>query len=80
MADLSDFSDLSGFAYQYVDGQWRPGGGSWDIVDFNPFNGDKIASITAATVDEIDQAYRAAERAQRAWAAVSPYARGQVFE
>ncbi|HEX5568892.1 MAG TPA: aldehyde dehydrogenase, partial [Streptomyces sp.] len=55
------FTDL---AFQYIDGQWRPGSGSWDIIDFNPYNGEKLASITVATAEEIDLAYRAAERAQ----------------
>ena len=31
-------------------------------------------------MDEVDQAYRAAERAQREWAATNPYARRRVFE
>jgi aldehyde dehydrogenase (NAD+) len=74
---VSYFSDL---ALQYIDGDWRPGSGSWDIVDFNPYNGDKLASIAVATVEEVDQAYRAAERAQKEWAKVNPYARRQVFE
>lgn len=74
---MSYFSEL---AHQYIDGEWRPGSGSWDIVDFNPYNGDKLASITVATTDEVDQAYRAAERAQREWAATNPYARRLVFE
>ncbi|MFE6778150.1 aldehyde dehydrogenase family protein [Streptomyces sp. NPDC057702] len=74
---MSYFSEL---AYQYIDGEWRVGSGSWDIVDFDPYNGEKLASITIATVDEIDQAYRAAERAQRSWAEVNPYARRLVFE
>jgi aldehyde dehydrogenase (NAD+) len=74
---VSYFSDL---ALQYIDGNWRPGSGSWDIVDFNPYNGDKLASIAVATVEEVDQAYRAAERAQKEWAKVNPYARRQVFE
>lgn len=74
---MSYFSEL---AHQYIDGEWRPGSGSWDIVDFNPYNGDKLASITVATTDEVDQAYRAAERAQRGWAATNPYARRLVFE
>ena len=57
----SYFTDL---AQQYIDGEWRPGTGSWDIIDFNPYDGEKLASITIATVDEVDQAYRGAERAQ----------------
>ncbi|MEV5436739.1 aldehyde dehydrogenase family protein [Streptomyces sp. NPDC052682] len=73
----SYFTDL---AQQYIDGEWRPGTGSWDIIDFNPYDDEKLASITIATVDEIDQAYRAAERAQRQWAATNPYVRRAVFD
>ncbi|MFD7707507.1 aldehyde dehydrogenase family protein [Streptomyces sp. NPDC059785] len=73
----SYFTDL---AQQYIDGEWRQGTGSWDIIDFNPYSGEKLASITIATVDEVDAAYRAAERAQKQWADTNPYARRAVFE
>jgi aldehyde dehydrogenase (NAD+) len=73
----SYFSDL---AQQYIDGEWRPGTGSWDVIDFNPYDDEKLASITVATVDEVDQAYRAAARAQKKWAGTNPYARRAVFE
>ncbi|MEU5421514.1 aldehyde dehydrogenase family protein [Streptomyces sp. NPDC020667] len=74
---MSYFDEL---AFQYIDGEWRAGTGSWDIVDFNPYDGEKLASITVAGVDEIDQAYRAAERAQKKWGAINPYTRRLVFE
>jgi aldehyde dehydrogenase (NAD+) len=74
---MSFFTDL---AHQYIDGEWRTGRGSWDIIDFNPYNGEKLASITVATVGEVDQAYRAAERAQKSWAETNPYTRRLVFE
>ncbi|MFJ8198767.1 aldehyde dehydrogenase family protein [Streptomyces sp. NPDC096152] len=73
----SYFTDL---AQQYIDGEWRPGTGSWDIIDFNPFDDEKLASITIATADEVDQAYRAAARAQKEWAATNAYSRRAVFE
>ncbi|MFI9808882.1 aldehyde dehydrogenase family protein [Streptomyces sp. NPDC052301] len=73
----SYFTDL---AQQYIDGEWRPGTGSWDVIDFNPYDDEKLASITVATVDEVDQAYRAAARAQKQWAATNPYSRRGVFE
>ncbi|MER5823565.1 aldehyde dehydrogenase family protein [Streptomyces mirabilis] len=73
----SYFTDL---AQQYIDGEWRQGTGSWDIIDFNPYNGEKLASITIATIDEVDEAYLAARRAQKEWAATNPYARRAVFE
>lgn len=74
---MSYFDDL---AYQFIDGEWRSGSGSWDIVDFNPYSGEKLASITVATAAEVDAAYRAAERAQRGWAETNPYTRRLVFE
>ncbi|MGW1467943.1 aldehyde dehydrogenase family protein [Streptomyces sp. NPDC002308] len=74
---MSFFTDL---AHQYIDGEWRPGKGSWDIIDFNPFDGEKLASIPVATAEEVDQAYRAAERAQRVWAETNAYARRGVLE
>ncbi|MGW0859217.1 aldehyde dehydrogenase family protein [Streptomyces sp. NPDC002690] len=74
---MSFFTDL---AHQYIDGEWRPGKGSWDIIDFNPFDGEKLASIPVATAEEVDQAYRAAERAQRTWAETNAYARRGVLE
>ncbi|MFI9627696.1 aldehyde dehydrogenase family protein [Streptomyces sp. NPDC052042] len=74
---MSFFTDL---AHQYIDGEWRPGKGSWDIIDFNPYNGEKLASITVATADEVDQAFRSAEIAQRAWGDTNPYARRMVLE
>ncbi|MFI1711042.1 aldehyde dehydrogenase family protein [Streptomyces griseoruber] len=73
----SYFTDL---AQQYIDGKWRPGTGSWDIIDFNPYDGEKLASITIATVDEVDEAYRAAARAQKEWAETNAYARRTIFE
>ncbi|MFC9267616.1 aldehyde dehydrogenase family protein [Streptomyces zhihengii] len=74
---MSFFTEL---ALQYIDGEWKPGSGSWDIIDFNPYDGEKLASITVATAAEVDQAYRAAERAQEQWAGTNPYARRLVFE
>ncbi|MFF4575778.1 aldehyde dehydrogenase family protein [Streptomyces sp. NPDC001410] len=73
----SYFSEL---AQQYIDGEWRPGTGSWDVIDFNPYDDEKLASITVATVDEVDQAYKSAARAQKQWAATNPYTRRAVFE
>ncbi|MFF8709888.1 aldehyde dehydrogenase family protein [Streptomyces sp. NPDC015184] len=74
---MSFFHEL---AHQYIDGEWRTGTGSWDIIDFNPYNGEKLAEIPIATAREVDLAYRAAERAQRSWATTNPYERRAVLE
>lgn len=74
---MSYFADL---ALQHVDGVWRPGSGSWDIIDFDPYTGEKLASVTVATESEVDAAYAAAERARPGWAATSGHARREVLE
>ncbi|SED29427.1 aldehyde dehydrogenase (NAD+) [Streptomyces sp. 2131.1] len=74
---MSFFQELAG---QYIDGEWRTGTGSWDIIDFNPYNGEKLAAITIATAAEVDLAYRAAERAQGEWAEAGPFRRRDVLE
>ncbi|MEV2245090.1 aldehyde dehydrogenase family protein [Streptomyces sp. NPDC049970] len=74
---MSFFGEL---AHQYIDGEWLSGGGAWDIIDFNPYNGEKLCSITVATAAEVDRAYRAAERAQSEWAKANPYERREVLE
>ncbi|MFF5422349.1 aldehyde dehydrogenase family protein, partial [Streptomyces misionensis] len=74
---MSFFHEL---AHQYIDGEWRTGTGSWDIIDFNPYNGEKLAEIPIATAHEVDLAYRAAERAQRSWSTTNPYERRAVLE
>lgn len=74
---MSYFSELT---LQYIAGEWRPGSGSWDIIDFDPYSGDKLAALTVATTEEIDQAFRASERTQPAWAAAGGYTRRTVFE
>ncbi|MFD4690967.1 aldehyde dehydrogenase family protein [Streptomyces sp. NPDC058463] len=74
---MSFFNEL---AHQYIDGEWLTGSGSWDIIDFNPYNGEKLGAITVATAAEVDRAYRAAERAQTGWAAATAYERRAVLE
>ncbi|MFC9248194.1 aldehyde dehydrogenase family protein [Streptomyces sp. NPDC057136] len=73
---MSYFNEL---AHQYIDGEWLTGSGSWDIIDINPYNGEKLSSITVATSLEVDRAYRAAECAQRKWAASGAYERRAVL-
>ncbi|MBH0247866.1 hypothetical protein I3W98_41640, partial [Streptomyces cavourensis] len=47
---MSFFREL---AHQYIDGEWLDGSGSWDIIDFNPYNGEKLAAVTVATALEV---------------------------
>ncbi|NJP66043.1 aldehyde dehydrogenase family protein [Streptomyces spiramenti] len=66
-------------AQQFLAGAWRTGTGGWDVVDFDPWTGAKLTSITVATAVEVDTAYLAAEQAQRDWAVTGPHERRAVL-
>lgn len=72
--------DIAKLAQQHIAGQWRTGSGEKTLVDRNPFNGDTLGEFAVATQTDVDEAYRAAANAQRAWAETNAYAKRAVFE
>jgi aldehyde dehydrogenase (NAD+) len=65
---------------QFIAGEWRTGSMDKVLVDRNPFDGTTIAEFPIAGISDIDEAYRAAERAKLEWDRVNPYAKRAVFE
>ncbi|MBB4907985.1 aldehyde dehydrogenase family protein [Actinophytocola algeriensis] len=65
---------------QFIAGEWRTGSMDKVLVDRNPFDGSTIAEFNCASVEDVDEAYRAAERAKSEWDRVNPYAKRAVFE
>jgi vanillin dehydrogenase len=65
---------------QFIAGEWRPGSMDKVLVDRNPYDGSVVAEFNVASVSDIDEAYRAAERAKLEWDRVNPYAKRAVFE
>lgn len=64
---------------QYIGGQWRPGSSAKSLDDRNPYDGSLLTQIALADARDLDQAYLAAQEAQRAWAEVLPSARAAVI-
>ncbi|HNP52706.1 MAG TPA: aldehyde dehydrogenase family protein [Nitrosomonas nitrosa] len=69
----SNFDQLS------INGQWRHGKGAKVLSDLNPYNGDVLAEIPHANLDDMDEAYRGAAKAQYEWAAFLPGERAAVM-
>src|SRR5262245_2156135 len=65
---------------QFIAGEWRTGSLDKILVDRNPYDGSVVAEFNCASVSDIDDAYRAAERAKLEWDRVNPYAKRAVFE
>ena len=68
------------FTKQYIGGEWREGRSSSHVIeDTNPFDGSVIARIRGASVEDVSEAYRCAERAQLGWAVSSPRERSTIL-
>lgn len=64
---------------QYIGGQWREGRSEKVLTVSNPFDDTVLTTIRQASVADLDDAYKAAEAAQKAWAAQPPVARREVI-
>lgn len=64
---------------QFIAGQWREGRSEKVLEDTNPFDDSPVTTIRQASVEDLDEAYRAAEKAQEEWAAAAPNDRAAVL-
>ncbi|MFF5818047.1 aldehyde dehydrogenase family protein [Lysinibacillus capsici] len=62
---INIYKDL--FTNQFIDGEWRKGKSEKAIKNFNPYNGELLLSIIGASIQDLDDAYLAAEKAQIKW-------------
>lgn len=72
--------EIHDLSKQFIDGNWRDGNGATSLENRNPYSGELLAHYPVASLDDLDEAYRAADVARRRWAEVNPYARRSVFE
>ncbi|MEN0613895.1 aldehyde dehydrogenase family protein [Klebsiella indica] len=64
---------------QYINGNWRPGASGTPLIDINPFNQSVLTEIAQASQADLDEAYRSAAIAQKAWAGTSVAHRSAVL-
>ncbi|MFL0363330.1 aldehyde dehydrogenase family protein [Pseudobacillus sp. 179-B 2D1 NHS] len=65
---------------QLIGGEWKEGNSQTVYADKNPYNDETLAEIRLANKEDIDEAYRAAEKAQKEWEQVNPYQKAAVIE
>ncbi|MCB5206811.1 aldehyde dehydrogenase family protein [Methylovorus mays] len=68
-----------GFADQYISGHWRTGRLGTVRMDTDPYTGETLVEIPNANASDLDEAYRAAEQAQRQWGTAAPHERARVL-
>ncbi|MCH2459240.1 MAG: aldehyde dehydrogenase family protein, partial [Henriciella sp.] len=65
------YTDLN---QMFLAGKWRQGTGK-TLTNKNPYTGETIFEMKAATTDDVDEACKAAKVAQTEWSALPPSAR-----
>ncbi|RDI41866.1 aldehyde dehydrogenase family protein [Falsibacillus pallidus] len=68
------------FSRVFINGEWRKGSSSTSMTNSNPYNGEELVSIQAASKEDLDEAYKAAESAQKEWAKELPQNKRAVLE
>src|SRR4051812_26725199 len=68
-----------GFDKMLVGGTWRHGRSGRTADDRDPYTDDVLVRIPLASEEDVDEAYRAAAEAQRAWAGTRPAERSAVL-
>lgn len=62
-----------------IGGKWRHGTGEGRIENRNPYTGETLLEIPKGSAADLDEAYRAAAKAQVEWASALPSQRAQVM-
>lgn len=63
----------------FINGQWVNGLSSRSNTDTNPYNGETLATIQQATLEQLDTAYAAAAQAQKSWGQSLPQERSSLL-
>lgn len=64
---------------QSIDGVWRAGKFGETLAVINPYSAQQIAEISLASLEDLDAAYIAAEKAQIEWASIPASKKREIF-
>lgn len=73
-------SQTADFAKQYINGNWIDGSSSKTLENINPHSEEVIFEMASASEEDLNEAYKSAEKAQKTWAATPPGEKQQLLE
>ncbi|MGX7204551.1 aldehyde dehydrogenase family protein [Enterococcus pingfangensis] len=69
------------FDKQFIGGKWKPGNDLDQVnEDRNPYTQETLTTIQGANTQDVNEAYQAAQEAQKEWIAKTPKERSQVIK
>ncbi|MFC7392780.1 aldehyde dehydrogenase family protein [Scopulibacillus cellulosilyticus] len=63
----------------FIDGEWQPSISGESVENVNPANGEVIGLVTVSSEKEVNEAVKAAKKAQKTWKLVPAPARGEYL-
>ncbi|NLO47680.1 MAG: aldehyde dehydrogenase family protein [Clostridiales bacterium] len=63
---------MGDYTKQYIGGEWRIGTARKTLSNYNPYNGELLYTYQSAGEKDLDDAFHAANNAQKSWALTSP--------
>ncbi|MBD8880855.1 aldehyde dehydrogenase family protein [Rhodanobacter sp. 7MK24] len=67
------------FGNLFIGGVWRAGTAGSVYKDLDPYTGETLVEVPQASVEDVDEAFKSAARAQQAWAHTSPSERSALL-
>ena len=71
---------MKAYDKQYIGGLWREGRGRQLLENRNPYTGEILYTYRSASREDVDDAYAAAKKARKDWAALPPSGRVEAME
>ena len=71
---------VQNFTKQFINGKWREGASKGKIESYNPYTGEHLLTIQAASQADLDDAYTAANEAQQLWETFTLVEKKKCFE
>lgn len=68
------------FTKQYINGQWKNGSSDKVVNNINPFTQQTIAQIPSANEEDLEEAYKTANDAQKSWMTTVPVKKQANFD
>lgn len=68
------------FLKQFINGEWREGKSKSVIENVNPYTGQQLVTIQAASLEDMEEAYEAASKAQLNWESLPLGEKQVLFE
>ena len=63
---------------QFINGEWVEGSSENTIKDINPYNQKEILTIKCASKEDVDKAYKTAQKAAESWGKELPQKRAEI--